>query len=96
MREIFGRLRPQADPIELQTAGSTPATPDTRNVDIKCEAPNDNATAASVQTQPRVNSEQDTRSNDELIRKDTQAGVQKIEATTQVWSKKHLLAAYVM
>jgi hypothetical protein len=37
-----------------------------------------------------------TDSDSESISKDAQAGVQKAEATTQVWSRSHLIAAYVM
>jgi hypothetical protein len=33
---------------------------------------------------------------DETINKDFQAGVQAVEATTLVWSKRHLVAAYVL
>ena len=32
----------------------------------------------------------------EVVSHDAQAGVQKMEATTQVWTKQHLIIAYVM
>ena len=35
-------------------------------------------------------------SDDESVNKDAQAGVQKIEATTSVWSKTHLILAYIL
>lgn len=34
--------------------------------------------------------------DDDSINKDAQAGVQKAEATTSVWSKSHLITAYIM
>jgi hypothetical protein len=34
--------------------------------------------------------------DEESISKDTQAGVQKIQAATSVWSKGHLVAAYAL
>ena len=35
-------------------------------------------------------------SDQDAISLDAQAGVQKIEATTKVWSTAHLIAAYIM
>ncbi|KAK3068166.1 MFS siderochrome iron transporter 1 [Teratosphaeriaceae sp. CCFEE 6253] len=34
-------------------------------------------------------------SDSEIVSQDAQAGVQKMEATTQVWTRNHLIAAYV-
>jgi predicted outer membrane protein len=36
----------------------------------------------------------ETDSDDEAVHKDAQAGVQRIEAATQVWSKSTLIAVY--
>lgn len=35
-------------------------------------------------------------SDSDSIDKEAQTGVQKLEATTTVWSKSHLIAAYVL
>ena len=35
-------------------------------------------------------------SDSETVSQDAQAGVQKMEATTQVWTRQHLIIAYVM
>ena len=37
-----------------------------------------------------------TDSDSEVVSQDAQAGVQKMEATTQVWTSQHLIIAYVM
>ena len=34
--------------------------------------------------------------DDDLINKEAQSGVQKAEATTPVWSKSHIITAYIM
>lgn len=34
--------------------------------------------------------------DDEPLSKDAQAGVQKMQATTSVWSKTHLITAYAL
>jgi len=44
----------------------------------------------------RDSSLNDSDSDDEIVHKDAQLGVQKIEATTQAWSKSHLILAYFM
>lgn len=43
-----------------------------------------------------VQDHDDATDSDEAISKDAQLGVQKIEATTKVWSKQHLIMAYVL
>jgi hypothetical protein len=43
-----------------------------------------------------ISTEHPVDSDSETISPDAQAGVQKIEAITSVWSKSHLIAAYVM
>ena len=35
-------------------------------------------------------------SDSEIVSQDAQVGVQKMEATTQVWTRQHLIIAYVM
>lgn len=47
---------------------------------------------ASAAGEPGITSQD----NDEMISSRAQAGVQKMEATTTVWSKNHLIAAYVL
>ena len=56
----------------------------------------DNTTSTSDEPQPRVSPVKETDSDGDPVQTNAQAGVQKMEATTQVWSKKHLVAAYVM
>jgi len=56
----------------------------------------DSTTNTSDEPQPRVSPVKETDSDGDAVQTNAQAGVQKMEATTQVWSKKHLVAAYVM
>jgi hypothetical protein len=74
---------------------TTTSTPDIRT-DTSPKEPDNTTRETLTSSLPRANPTQDTDSDVHLVRKDAQTGVQKIEATTQVWSKKHLLAAYVM
>jgi hypothetical protein len=74
---------------------STTFTPDIRT-DTSPKDPDNTTRATLTSSLPRATPTQDTDSDVHLVRKDAQTGVQKIEVTTQVWSKKHLLAAYVM
>ena len=47
--------------------------------------------------EPNITShEQHVDSDNEGVSPDAQTGVQKIEATTSVWSTSHLIAAYIM
>jgi hypothetical protein len=97
MREIFGRFRPRASSIEMQPVRPiTTLTPDIQKTDTPPKTPDNNTRETLTSSLPRATPTQDTDSDVHLVRKDAQPGVQKIEATTQVWSKKHLLAAYVM
>jgi hypothetical protein len=97
MRETFSRFRPRANSIEMQLMGPiTTLTPDIQKTDTDPQTPDNNTRETLAESLPRASPNQDTDSDVHLVRKDAQAGVQKIEATTQVWSKKHLLAAYVM
>jgi len=97
MREIFGRLRPSLNPTALETEKSeAQVNTSSNNAGLENASTHDHSKEATTHTQPRSVSAQDTDSDDELVHKDAQAGVQKMEATTQVWSKKHLIAAYVM
>lgn len=48
------------------------------------------------ESESRASPKQGTDSDGDIAQKNAQAGVQKMEATTQIWSKKHLVAAYVM
>lgn len=97
MKELFGRLRSQADAVELQPAESTTATSNTPDMDNEHKASDDSIKENSTDSQPRGSSNQDMSDYyEDIIRKEARRGVQKIEATTQVWSKKHLLAAYIM
>lgn len=97
MKELFSRLQPQADSIELQPTDSITPTSNTPDMDIERKTSDDGAKESCTDLQPRGSSNQDMLDYyEEIIRKEAQPGVQKIEATTQVWSKKHLLAAYIM
>lgn len=94
MREFFSRFRPQADTIEMHNAESVISASDIRHIDHEnTKHHNRGATPNSIaQTTPT----QGFDSDEEMIHRDAQAGVQKIEAITKVWSKKHMIAAYVM
>jgi hypothetical protein len=98
MREIFGRLRPSLDPTALETEKSeTQATTTSNDASLEnAGSHEDYSKEATAHSQPRSVTAQDNDSDDEPVHRDAQAGVQKMEATTQVWTKKHLIAAYVM
>jgi hypothetical protein len=96
MRDLFSRFRPRASSIEMQpTRPITTFTPDIER-DTSPKTPDNNTRETLTSSLPLATPTQDTDSDVHLVRKDAQTGVQKMEATTQVWSKKHLLAAYVM
>jgi hypothetical protein len=95
MREIFGRLRPSLNPTALETEKSE--TTNSNDASLENASPLEHyGKEATTHAQPRSVTAQDNDSDDELVHRDAQAGVQKMEATTQVWTKKHLIAAYVM
>ncbi|KAK6429232.1 MFS siderochrome iron transporter 1 [Oleoguttula sp. CCFEE 5521] len=48
------------------------------------------------QTHSNEHSVTDSESDDEAVHKDAQVGVQKIEATAQVWTKSTLITVYIM
>lgn len=97
MRAFLSRLRRQLRLIARESEGlSDTTTMNPNDIDLDHRESNGCAKAATAQIQAFSNPAQDTASNDEVIQKDAQAGVQRMEATTQVWSKKHLVAAYVM
>ncbi|KAI1487056.1 major facilitator superfamily domain-containing protein [Biscogniauxia mediterranea] len=56
------------------------------------KTPNENDKEAGVVSQQHPN---DNDSDGDAISAEAQAGVKKIEATTKVWSKSHLIAAYI-
>ncbi|KAK3117031.1 MFS siderochrome iron transporter 1 [Teratosphaeriaceae sp. CCFEE 6253] len=58
-----------------------PVVEDERTTESKTEAVHTDASARD--------------SDSEVVSQDAQAGVQKMEATTQVWTRNHLIAAYV-
>ena len=94
MKELFSRVRPQADPIELQPAEPITTTSTTPDMDIEHKNSNDSAKETSTDLQPRGSESQDLSDYyEDIIRKEAQPGVQKIEATTQVWSKKALTSS---
>jgi hypothetical protein len=95
MREIFGRLRPSLNPTALETEKSETPT-GSNDASLENASSHDHSKEAIEHSQPRSVTAQDNDSDDELVHRDAQAGVQKMEATTQVWTKKHLIAAYVM
>ncbi|KXJ96649.1 major facilitator superfamily domain-containing protein [Microdochium bolleyi] len=57
--------------------------------------PEPGTTGNSADLEANVNEHGNTSDSDDAISKDAQLGVQKIEATTKVWTKKHLIIAYV-
>ncbi|KAK3673345.1 MFS siderochrome iron transporter 1 [Recurvomyces mirabilis] len=60
-------------------------------VPVAAEEPTDNKNATAVESQDAASD-----SDGESLSKDAQHGVQKMEATTSVWSRNHLIAAYVL
>lgn len=98
MRDLLCRLRPQVDPADLQTDDrirpTTTAT--TPAVDAGDKEVNSIPKEASISGPPLSSSTNATDHNQGVVDKDVQHGVQKIEATTQAWSKRHLAAAYIM
>lgn len=96
MREIFGRSKPQAESIELQNAESIHSASDIHNADTERDVHNNHNIGATPDCITQATPTQGFDSDDDIINKDSQAGVQKMEATTKVWSKKHLIAAYIM
>lgn len=96
MREIFGRLRPQANSGTTHAIEPAHTTRYAHDVELENNTPSDITKNTSVTSQPRMGSNQDTDSDKDPVQQNAQAGVQKMEATTQVWTKKHLAAAYVM
>jgi len=71
-------------------------TRDAHDVELENDTPTANTKNTANEPQPQASPNQDTDSDEGFAQKNAQAGVQKIEATTQVWSKKHLVAAYAM
>jgi hypothetical protein len=97
MRDLFGRLRPSLNPTALETEKSeVQANAGSTDTGLENASPHEHSKEATAHSQPRSVTAQDNDSDDELVHRDAQAGVQKMEATTQVWTKKHLIAAYVM
>lgn len=103
MRALIFRLRQQLRPVAFESEGSSDATTtmNLNDIDLDHREPNGRAKAATAQIQAQSDPThstpaQGTASNDELVQKDAQPGVQRMEATTQVWSRNHLIAAYVM
>lgn len=78
-------------------AAVTPENPaqETFGVELQNENPADTRDT-SDESEPQVSPKQEADSNGVPVQENAQTGVQKMEATTQVWSKKHLVAAYVM
>ena len=96
MREIFGCFRLLASRMAAQAA-VTPdnTTLETSGFELQNETPADTRNT-SDESELRASSKQEADSGADTVQKNAQAGVQKMEATTQVWTKKHLAAAYVM
>lgn len=88
-RLLAGRMAAQA-----AVAPDNPAQ-ETFGVELQNENPADTRDTPDG-SEPRVSPKQEADSDGNPVLENTQAGVQKMEATTQVWSKKHLVAAYVM
>lgn len=93
MKDLFSRLRRQPKHTAPETEAPINSS---NNIGLENIEANGRVKHTALGAQPQTTSTQDTDSNDEAIHKDAQPGVQKMEATTQVWSKKHLIAAYVM
>jgi hypothetical protein len=56
----------------------------------------DDRSAADDKSGPAVDAKPQPLNMEEEFSKDAQFGVQRVEATAMVWSKAHLITAYVM
>ena len=95
MREIFGCFRLQASRVVAQAVTSDSTAEDTTGTELVNKDPADTRNT-SDESEPRAIPKQDAESDGDPVQRNAQAGVRKMEATTQVWSKKHLVAAYAM
>ena len=75
------------------TPGSTAR--ETPGVKLQNQSPSDTRDTFD-ESEPRASPKPEAGSDGDPAQESAQAGVQKMEATTQVWNKKHLVAAYVM
>jgi len=96
MKEILSRLRPHAKRVATEAMNSNGTSEEAPDIELENEIPADNTTSISDDSKSRASPKQDNDSDGDLAQNNAQAGVQKMEATTQVWTKKHLVAAYVM
>jgi hypothetical protein len=95
MREIFGCFRLQASRVAAQAVTSDSTARETPDHELQNKDSADSRNSPD-ESEPRATSKQDADSDGDPVQKTAQAGVQRMEATTQVWTKKHLVAAYVM
>jgi hypothetical protein len=95
MRELFGCFRLQASQVAAQAVTPDNTAQDTIGTELGNKNPTDTRNT-SDESEPRAAPKQDADGDGDLVQENAQAGVQKMEATTQVWTKKHLVAAYVM
>lgn len=95
MRELFGCFRPQASRVAAQAVISDSTPRETHGVELENKNPTDTRNT-SDESEPRATPAQDADRDGGPIQKNAQAGVQRMEATTHAWNKKHLVAAYVM
>jgi hypothetical protein len=94
MRELFGRLgRLCCHPACM---GPTDTAQEAHDIELEKKAPTDDTNNTPSVHKPQASPNQDTDSDQGFAQKNAQSGVQKMEATTQVWSKNHLVAAYTM
>jgi hypothetical protein len=111
MKDLFAWYRPQASavglrPIDSVMSGAETAKHDTAKQDTEQNGPTKQQAPIELPSQPhdpndplaseRPRADSNTSSASEPIPKDAQPGVQKISATTLVWSKQHLFYAYLM
>lgn len=82
--------------IETPADSTTNSSEEAHGIQLENKISADNTTNTSDEPQPRVNPLKKTDSDGDPVQATDQAGVQKMKATTQVWNKKHLVAAYVM
>jgi hypothetical protein len=81
---------------KIPADNATNSSEEAHGIQLENKISADNTTNTSDEPQPRVSPVNETDSDEDPVQNNAQAGVQKMEATTQVWSKKHLVAAYVM
>lgn len=92
---LFSKLNPEpVQPVGAVATQNEVQAPRAQSVSGRDDEKTVLGTAAAAQERPSSNYESD--SDDELVHKNAQWGVQKAEAMCQAWSKKWLITTYIL